>query len=176
MSFKLPTLLLALSFAIVGCGGDDDDMNAASADIVGTWRLETARVFHEISVDGVASSSDQVLTQSDVTIDFNADGTYAQRGFGTYEIAVKNILQDTVFVLEIDHGQTGTYAIVNGQIEGYIATRAPGQATGPPAMGLKVNVTGEILTIEFPRTIETMALPQGNASLTREIKSTLRRE
>lgn len=91
------SLFVLTAVVFVSCSKDDQEEIQAQVDISGKWNISSAESNFESKSDG-ASNSELDLSDKNLYIEFNADGTYttnAEFGIGEIDVNPNGIVSNT---------------------------------------------------------------------------------
>jgi hypothetical protein len=131
------SVLFLSTFIFVSCSMEDDGdtpLNEIDAAlIVGTWSLDDTDIDASTNLDvvgqTVSTNVNTSLVSTNVTITFNADGTYSATGTSTFVTTALGVGDETT-TSDIS-GTSGTYVITGNTIvfsEDFLAGSLDGQA------------------------------------------------
>ncbi|MEZ4984240.1 MAG: hypothetical protein R2795_04250 [Saprospiraceae bacterium] len=118
---QLFLLFLAISLTALGCKKDEDPA-LTSENIQGTWNLTLMEQDGRtgLGIAGVYdyTTFDNALSNSTITITFNADGTWTSAGAGTFTSTTQETGADPeTETIELTSGiGAGTYTVVDGKL------------------------------------------------------------
>lgn len=171
---KYATLIFASALLAVGCDKDDNE-GVGSADLVGTYELTAYDASTTASSGSNTTTSEQMLVSDDVTLTFNGDGTYEQRGTGVVSVETEtNGTPSGTGEVRLDFTSEGTYDIVDGKLVGFELGSTTSQATELPTTDLRVDLNGDLLEI-FASTSTSETLNGSIVALSADTEASYRR-